>query len=617
LNESRNATRDLEKQLQDAHALADDLRRNRSALEDKLEQVEREREVALKPSDFENELENVKNELEVKRERVSNLESRLADAERFLDEKHQQLCKAISRADSFESLVNEKNDVIDDLSKQIWEKDGQIDKLQKEVEGLQAEQGQHHFLPEQMQQLKNRMEEDRKQVDVLRKENERLISDMNTLQETVSALQEQLSEKEDELHNLEKARNDAQWSLGEHIQWLADANNRADGLQNALEEKEREIKELREEISRITQVADEEKLMCQRALEEMNAKLAEFEKSPKQEDIDALDATIESLRNEISEKDKCIENITKSKNDAEQSLNEHSQWLLDANSRIADLENNEKDKDKRITALHDEIEQLSGKVVLDLKAALEAVQRNEKLEMPVEELVAKLNDAERALAESPKLNDFLSLKAENDDLRKKLHEKEACLEGLEKEKNDAQWRLGEHIQWLKDANDRANWLDGFVHDKDRSISELQQENEQLRCELASAPKSEDVGLINLEASSRDKDDIIDGLRRELEALRAEDAAQDDDRMRCLEHQVKDLNRAMQEKDEYVARLEKERNDKEWSLGEHRQWLSDANNRADELAAKLRKAEDELSRREHTEEPDGTEKCKVRAGYELD
>ncbi|VDN22749.1 unnamed protein product [Gongylonema pulchrum] len=412
---------------------------------------------------------------------------------------------------------------------------------------------------------------------------------------------------------------------------------RADGLQNALEEKEREIKELREEISRITQVAEEEKLMCQRALEEMNAKLAEFEKSPKQEDIDALDATIESLRNEISEKDKCIENITKSKNDAEQSLNEHSQWLLDANSRIADLENNEKDKDKRIKALHDEIEQLSGKVVLDLKAALEAVQRNEKLEMPVEELVAKLNDAERALAESPKLNDFLSLKAENDDLRKKLHEKQACLEDLEKEKNDAQWRLGEHIQWLKDANDRANWLDGFVHDKDRSISELQQENEQLRLELASAPKLEDVGLINLEASSRDKDDIIDGLRRELEALRADDAAQlrqkidelervraeksaiearendrfqDDDRMRCLEHQVNDLNRAVLEKDECIARLEKERNDKEWSLGEHRQWLSDANNRADELAAKLRKAEDELSRLEHTEEPDEAEKCKV-------
>lgn len=56
------------------------------------------------------------------------------------------------RADSFESLVNEKNDVIDDLSKQIWEKDGQIDKLQKEVEGLQAdrvEPGEPHLRAEQ------------------------------------------------------------------------------------------------------------------------------------------------------------------------------------------------------------------------------------------------------------------------------------------------------------------------------------------------------------------------------------------------------------------------------------------------------------------------------------
>lgn len=46
------------------------------------------------------------------------------------------------------------------------------------------------------------------------------------MSETVSALQKQISDKEDQLANMEKAKNDVQWSLGEHIQWLADANYR-------------------------------------------------------------------------------------------------------------------------------------------------------------------------------------------------------------------------------------------------------------------------------------------------------------------------------------------------------------------------------------------------------
>ncbi|VDN27693.1 unnamed protein product [Gongylonema pulchrum] len=206
LNESRNATRDLEKQLHDANALADDLKRDRSALEDKLEQMEREREMAIKPSDFDalkDELENVKNELEAKRERVSNLESRLADVERFLDEKHQQLCKAISRTalqaielvlkGELKNYTNAERNTLPFLCVKMRREifalliiDLYYFKAQVNVED-EMEKLNHYdsLMPEaaeldnaEMQQLKNRMEEDRKQVDVLRKENERLISDM-------------------------------------------------------------------------------------------------------------------------------------------------------------------------------------------------------------------------------------------------------------------------------------------------------------------------------------------------------------------------------------------------------------------------------------------------------
>lgn len=47
----------------------------------------------------------------------------------------------------------------------------------------------------------------------------------------------------------------------------------------------------------------------------------------------------------------------------------------------------------------------------------------------------------------------------------------------------------------------------------------------------------------------------------------------------LRSRVDSLCAEIQQKDGLIHDLEKERSEKEWSLGEHRQWLSDANNRS--------------------------------------
>lgn len=46
------------------------------------------------------------------------------------------------------------------------------------------------------------------------------------MNETVNRLQGELNEKSSALTDVEKQKNDAEWSLGEHRQWLQDANDR-------------------------------------------------------------------------------------------------------------------------------------------------------------------------------------------------------------------------------------------------------------------------------------------------------------------------------------------------------------------------------------------------------
>lgn len=47
-----------------------------------------------------------------------------------------------------------------------------------------------------------------------------------------------------------------------------------------------------------------------------------------------------------------------------------------------------------------------------------------------------------------------ALRGENDRLVHEINEKNRIIDDLNGQRNDAEWKLGEHRQWLADANNR-------------------------------------------------------------------------------------------------------------------------------------------------------------------
>ncbi|KAL3990093.1 hypothetical protein ACH3XW_30330 [Acanthocheilonema viteae] len=170
--------------------------------------------------------------------------------------------------------------------------------------------------------------------------------------------------------------------------------------------------------------------------------------------------------------------------------------------------------------------------------------------------MAKLHNAEQALAENPKLDDLTSLKNENENLREILKDKDARIDDLTQQMNDREWSLGEHRQWLRDCNDRANWLDSIVMAKNGEIDGLRCENDRLKSDLAKISQNADINNLNA---------AIENLHNEIN-----------------------------KKNNDIDEMMKQRNETEQKLGEHRQWLEDANKRANELAGKLTEKEEALN-----------------------
>uniref|UniRef100_A0A0M3IUE2 Myosin_tail_1 domain-containing protein n=1 Tax=Ascaris lumbricoides TaxID=6252 RepID=A0A0M3IUE2_ASCLU len=77
----------------------------------------------------------------------------------------------------------------------------------------------------------------------------------------MQGLLDDLNEKNRQLDELNKLKNDAEWSLGEHRQWLSDANNRIGDLERAIQTKndetDRILKESRETIADLQQKASD------------------------------------------------------------------------------------------------------------------------------------------------------------------------------------------------------------------------------------------------------------------------------------------------------------------------------------------------------------------------
>ncbi|VDO76076.1 unnamed protein product [Onchocerca flexuosa] len=155
-----------------------------------------------------------------------------------------------------------------------------------------------------------------------------------------------------------------------------------------------------------------------------------------------LKRSVKDLGKNISNEDIDLNNLNELKNNGEWSFEE--QWLQDLKNRIKELENTTQrltnEKNAAIIKLH-EIEQLEPNMEEINKRMLEKDQLIVQLEK-------KVND---------KQNELNSFGWRIEELLRELNEANQNLKNCEQQKNDTEWSLGEHRQWLMDAKNKLDF----------------------------------------------------------------------------------------------------------------------------------------------------------------
>ncbi|VDM25689.1 unnamed protein product [Toxocara canis] len=524
------------------------------------------------------------------------------------------------RASSLENAMKEKDAMIERLHKEIDD----LKKLSEEMQHMEVKlQEAEHVVAEHVKTDEIRadgLENALKEKDAIIGDLHKQLDELKELPETVRHLEHRLHEAEDQT-----------------VQAPKDEEIKADGLERELKEKNDVIDALHKEIDELrtvkvetpevegvaTQLPDSRqrfwfkrlysKLTGRRKLQqEQTAKPAELRETivnlegklrdtelalseaQKADDVNKLRAETDRLVNEINEKNRIIDELNKLKGEAEWSLGEHRQWLSDANNRANGLENTVKEKDEQIGALNKELDELRAvKVETPADALNEQI---EQLQSKVQELEGRLRDSEKAIAEAPKPEENKANGLEN-----AVREKDGIIDGLRKENDELR---AVKLQIPEEALTAEQ------------VNELRETVKNLEAKLRDAPSADEVAANGLESAVREKDELIEGMRRENEELKALRGEQEEFAVReqipelqsslhDLEQKLRDTEKALaeapkgdeinglksevdrlvneiNEKNRIIDELNKIKDDKEWSIGEYRQWLSDAHNRANDL-----------------------------------
>uniref|UniRef100_A0A0M3I2T5 TPR_MLP1_2 domain-containing protein n=1 Tax=Ascaris lumbricoides TaxID=6252 RepID=A0A0M3I2T5_ASCLU len=441
-------------------------------------------------------------------------------------------------------------------------------------------------------------------IDALRRENDDLrhasqeerehvraqtVPETQDLQHVVDDLRRQLDERNAQLDAASHQRNDFEWSLGEHKQWLGDANRRVGELSDELNEKNRIIDDLNRQIREMKQ--------------SMHETLTYDEAEELRERCEFLETELHEATFLLKE----VENL--------------------ADVRAGWLEHVVGERDATIDALRKENDELKAANEAAAEAIAKAEQKTEPEEF-AEKVKVTLAEAEKAPAEVPTGEDTSALKAEIDRLVNEISEKNRLIDELNKVKNDAEWSLGEHKQWLSDANNRANGLENARRDKDaeidalkkevsdlkiarpevsegregelddlrRALHDLEEKLHQAQQTIADAPKPEELRATAFENALREKDQRIGDLQHELDDLRTAKIETPDD---AVHTEIAQLNAKIQD-------LEGKLRESEKALGEapkteEIKLFFTLNAKIQDLEGKLRESEKALGEAPKTEE----------------
>ncbi|OZC08021.1 hypothetical protein X798_05017 [Onchocerca flexuosa] len=442
-----------------------------------------------------------------------------------------------------ERKVNDLEQIINDLELKLSEHKQCFDATQARVKDLEIMLGDERDKAQSLANLNAELN--------IKLENFPLTQQSGIEHDEVQQSKEELNEKNHEIVNLNLQINDLKWSLGEHKQWFKDANDRANHFENTCKEKDYIIDDLTNR------------------LHEAERRIVEISTPQSTENLNSL---IDDLRNEINKKNSYIDELEKAKNEAQWHLGEHQHWLQDANNKIDILENEKLEGWRKVRELEERLHQVEPIAAAvdynQTKAKMEDSQyleddgsKNDRFMLVLnkelgelkevridafQQLHEKIDDLELYL--NKKMNEpecgsdnveYNSFGWRIEELLRELNEANQNLKNCEQQKNDTEWSLGEHRQWLMDAKNKTDEFEN-------KLEKISGENNKLREEIE-------------ELNSR--------IRASVEAAEG-------------------LQKEINDKNEQLNSITKQINDAEWSVGEHRQWLKDANNRISELESAL-------------------------------
>ena len=179
-----------------------------------------------------------------------------------------------------------------------------------------------------------------------------------------------------------------------------------------------------------------------------------------------------------------------------------------------------------------------------------------------------------------------------DDLNKIMGEKNSIIDDLNWQRDDKQKCIDEHKRWLDDANNRANHLENLVTEKEDLVASMKAELEQHK-PVSFELHPEDISEIDetQKEHANKVEELEELLRQARDALAdAPTTAQIDDLNKTISVLHEDIN----QKNSIIDAVNKERDDARWSLGEHKQWLSESNNKVSDLENLLKDKDNELN-----------------------
>ena len=351
----------------------------------------------------------------------------------------------------------EKDEKIIEYEKKIVELKKEINDLNKNL--LLSKKSSSDLNSKLLEDNKKQLEESKIKINKLTQENNELNKSLNLLKQNNSRLNNDLKENKDEINRIK--------SLNER-----EINDKISGYEAQIELLNKELESKEKIINDSITINEKMNAKAQSKLEEL--KKIKTEKNILNDRINNYELKILQLNNEISEKEKIINESLTEKEDTKIKIGENEE-------KIKNLENLNKSQIKKINDLNNELKEKNLKLNLAEKNLSNMTNNNKKLlkelknkNTNIKTTESELETLNNTLNELNKTNEQLSLKC--DEMNEKYKNKQEEYENLDNNYK----KLSEELNTYKDNSLKLNIKINSINNE---LKLLYKKNESLSNEL--------------------------------------------------------------------------------------------------------------------------------------